>query len=82
MKREIFQEEHELFRTEFRRFAKAHVEPKVVEWNARGQSDKATWRAMGEAGYLGAAMPERGVASHIPFARPAKGVMVRGISLR
>jgi acyl-CoA dehydrogenase len=59
MKREIWSEEHELFRSEFRRFAKAEVEPKVAEWNARGISDKATWRKLGAAGYLGAAMPER-----------------------
>ena len=59
MKREIFSEEHGLFRAAFRRFAKSHVEPKIAEWNASGQSDKATWRAMGQAGYLGAAMPER-----------------------
>ena len=59
MKRSVFGEEHALFRAGFRRFAETHVAPKVAEWNARGISDRATWRAMGEAGYLGAAMPER-----------------------
>jgi acyl-CoA dehydrogenase len=59
MRRELWSAEHELFRTEFRRFAKAEVEPKIAEWNARGISDKQTWRKMGAAGYLGAAMPER-----------------------
>src|SRR3954449_3461913 len=59
MKRELFSAEHELFRTEFRRFAKAEIEPKVAEWNALGISDRATWRKLGDAGYLGPAMPER-----------------------
>jgi acyl-CoA dehydrogenase len=59
MKREIWSAEHELFRAELRRFVKAEIEPKVAEWNARGISDKASWRKMGAAGYLGAAMPER-----------------------
>jgi acyl-CoA dehydrogenase len=59
MKREIWSAEHELFRAAVRRFVKAEVEPKVAEWNARGISDKATWKRMGQAGYLGPAMPER-----------------------
>jgi acyl-CoA dehydrogenase len=59
MKREIWSAEHELFRAELRRFVKAEIEPKIAEWNARGITDKATWRRMGAAGYLGAAMPQR-----------------------
>jgi acyl-CoA dehydrogenase len=59
MKREVFSPEHELFRAEFRRFAKTEIEPKIAEWNARGISDRDGWRRMGAAGYLGAAMPER-----------------------
>ena len=59
MKRELFGEEHALFRVAFRRFAATHVAPKVAEWNARGQSDRETWRALGQAGYLGPSMPER-----------------------
>jgi acyl-CoA dehydrogenase len=59
MKREIWSPEQELFRAEFRRFARTEIEPKVGEWNARGISDRDSWRRMGAAGYLGAAMPER-----------------------
>jgi len=58
MRREIFSEEHEHFRSEFRRFAEAEIAPKVEEWNRAGISDRATWRKMGEAGYLGANQPE------------------------
>ncbi len=57
MKREIFTPEHALFRDQFRRFAKRELEPKIAEWNARGQSDRESWRRMGEAGYLGPSMP-------------------------
>jgi acyl-CoA dehydrogenase len=59
VKREIWSPEHELFRGEFRRFARAEIEPEIAEWNARGISDRDAWRRMGAAGYLGAAMPER-----------------------
>ncbi len=58
MRRDIFSEEHEIFRDQVRRFVEKEVEPKVAEWNARGMSDRATWRRMGEEGFLGANAPE------------------------
>jgi acyl-CoA dehydrogenase len=57
MKRDLFAEEHELFRQQFRRFAEREIEPKVATWNARGMSDRETWRRAGAAGFLGAAAP-------------------------
>jgi len=59
MQREIFSEEHELFRREFRRFAAAEIEPHLERWNAAGISDRSAWQRMGEQGFLGPAMPER-----------------------
>jgi acyl-CoA dehydrogenase len=58
VRREIFGDEHALFRTELRRFLQAEVAPRVEGWNAAGISDRGTWRKMGEAGYLGPSMPE------------------------
>jgi acyl-CoA dehydrogenase len=58
MRREIFNDEHELFRSEFRRFADAEIAPHVEQWNQNGISDRAAWRKMGEAGFLGANQPE------------------------
>jgi len=57
MRRDIFSEEHELFRTQFRRFVAAEVEPHVLEWNAAGITPRAIWKRMGEEGYLGANQP-------------------------
>ncbi len=57
MRRDIFTEEHELFRQQFRRFAEKEIEPKVAAWNARGMSDRDTWRRAGAEGFLGAAAP-------------------------
>ena len=54
MRREIFDEEHEIFRAEFRRFAEAEIAPRVEGWNRAGQTDRETWRRLGSAGYLGA----------------------------
>jgi acyl-CoA dehydrogenase len=58
MQREIFSEEHDLLREQFRRFAEKEIEPKVAEWNANRTSDRETWRRMGEEGFLGACAPE------------------------
>jgi alkylation response protein AidB-like acyl-CoA dehydrogenase len=58
VKREIFSEEHDLFRAQFRRFAEAEIAPKVAGWNEKGVTDLATWRRCGEEGYLGANAPE------------------------
>jgi acyl-CoA dehydrogenase len=57
MRRDIFTEEHELFREQFRRFARKEIEPRVADWNARGMSDRETWRRAGAEGFLGAAVP-------------------------
>ena len=58
MRREIFSDEHEHFRDEFRRFADAEIVPHISEWNENGICDPSAWRKMGEAGYLGANAPE------------------------
>jgi acyl-CoA dehydrogenase len=58
MRRDIFSEEHALFRDECRRFIAAEIEPRVEDWNQAGISDRASWRKMGEHGYLGAGAPE------------------------
>src|SRR6266481_6549780 len=57
MRRDIFSEEHEMFRAQVRRFVDAEIEPKVPEWNRNGMSDRESWRKMGEAGFLGANAP-------------------------
>ncbi len=58
MRRDVFSEEHELFRSQFRRFAAAEIAPHIGAWNAAGRSDPAVWRRCGEAGFLGACAPE------------------------
>lgn len=58
MRRTIFSDEHEHFRAEFRRFAEAEVGPHLEAWNESGISDRAVWKKMGDAGFLGANQPE------------------------
>jgi acyl-CoA dehydrogenase len=58
LRRDVFDEEHELFRQQVRRFVEAEVAPRVRAWNEAGRSDRETWRKAGAAGLLGAAQPE------------------------
>ncbi|MDP6979795.1 MAG: acyl-CoA dehydrogenase family protein [Myxococcota bacterium] len=58
MKRDIFSDEHEMLREQFRRFVEAEVEPRIEEWNENGISDRESWRRFGAEGYLGANAPE------------------------
>ena len=58
MRRSIFGEEHDLFRAQFRRFAEAEIQPRIADWNARGVTDRETWRRVGEQGFLGLTAPE------------------------
>ncbi len=58
MRREIFSEEHDLFREQFRRFVQEEVEPHVQAWNEAGITPRRIWKRMGEEGYLGANQPE------------------------
>jgi acyl-CoA dehydrogenase len=58
MRRSIFDEEHDLFRAQFRRFAEAEIQPRIADWNARGVTDRETWRRVGEQGFLGLCAPE------------------------
>jgi acyl-CoA dehydrogenase len=58
MRRTIFSDEHDLFRSEFRRFAEAEIVPHLEAWNEAGISDRGAWQKMGAAGFLGANQPE------------------------
>ncbi len=57
MQRDLYSEEHELFRAQFRRFAGAEIAPHIEAWNRAGSSDRDVWRRAGEEGFLGAAAP-------------------------
>ena len=59
MKRTLFDSEHELFRETVRDFMAREVTPNHQQWETDGKVDKAMFRAAGEQGLLGMAVPER-----------------------
>ena len=52
MRRDIFTEEHEMFRAQVRRFVETEIVPKIDGWNRAGMSDRESWRKLGAAGFL------------------------------
>ena len=58
MRRDIFTEEHDIFREQCRRFVETEIVPKLEQWKRDGITDRETWRLAGEQGFLGANAPE------------------------
>jgi alkylation response protein AidB-like acyl-CoA dehydrogenase len=57
-KRVAFDEEHELFRDQVRKFFARELTPNLDRWEEEGIVDRKFWRACGEAGLLCPTMPE------------------------
>ncbi len=58
MKRDIFTDEHTMFRAAVRQFIAQEVTPYHADWEAAGQVPRDIWRKAGDAGFLCMAVPE------------------------
>ena len=58
MRREIFDEEHEMFRSSFREFLDREVVPHIDDWDRAGITDRDMFLKAGAAGFLGINAPE------------------------
>ncbi len=52
MDRNIFREDHELFRQSFRRFVEREVKPNQEKWMEHGSVDRDLWHKAGQNGFL------------------------------
>ena len=57
MHREIFDQDHELFRGQVKRFLEKEVVPKISHWNETGICDRETWRRLGAQGLVAPSAP-------------------------
>ncbi|OYD70359.1 acyl-CoA dehydrogenase family protein [Rhodococcus sp. OK302] len=57
MKRTIFDQDHDDFRSSVRAFIAKHISPNLERWDSEGLIDREAWKAAGEAGLLGIAVP-------------------------
>jgi alkylation response protein AidB-like acyl-CoA dehydrogenase len=58
VRRDIFDEEHDLFRSAFRQFVDKEIVPYADEWEQAGITDRRMFLKAGEAGFLGMNAPE------------------------
>jgi alkylation response protein AidB-like acyl-CoA dehydrogenase len=58
MRRQIFTEEHDMFRRSARAFFDKDCAPRVAEWERGGGPERDIWRQAGAAGLLGWEVPE------------------------
>lgn len=58
LKRDIFEDEHNMFRDAFRRFVEKEIVPHHEEWEKDGIVPREIWLAAGENGFLGMNVPE------------------------
>jgi len=58
MKREIYREEHEIFREAFRKFLEKEVVPYQDKWIKQGIVDRDVWNKAGQQGFLAPWLPE------------------------
>ena len=74
MRREIFSDEHELFREQVHRFVAEEVVPLVPKMNETGVSERDIWRRAGEQGLLGVNLPEEYGGAGADFLYSALGM--------
>ena len=55
--RGIFNEEHDMFRENVRKFFREQVAPKHKSFEENGKVDRETWKACGAMGLLGTSIP-------------------------
>ncbi|CAB4903406.1 unannotated protein [freshwater metagenome] len=58
MKRKLYDDEHEEFRSSFRSFLEREIAPHAEEWDRQRAVPHDAFRAAGQAGFLGMAVPE------------------------
>ena len=52
MSRNIYSEEHEIFRDAFRKYVRNEVAPYLEEWEEKGEVPREAWQGLGEQGFL------------------------------
>ncbi|MGH9116774.1 MAG: acyl-CoA dehydrogenase family protein [Acidimicrobiales bacterium] len=58
MRRQLFEDEHRLFRDSVRKFVETEMVPHHLEWEEAGIVPRAVFRAAGALGFLGMAIPD------------------------
>ncbi|WP_347487810.1 acyl-CoA dehydrogenase family protein [Desulfoscipio sp. XC116] len=63
----IYNEEHNIFRTAFKKFIEKELAPHIDEWEQKREIPRSVWRKFGEYGYLCPWLPEKYGGSETGF---------------
>ena len=66
MKRSIYDQDHEDFRSSVKAFIAKHITPYLERWDSDGFIDRDAWRVAGESGLLGISVPSEYGGGGIP----------------
>jgi acyl-CoA dehydrogenase len=58
MERQIYREEHGIFRDSFRKFLEKEMVPRLDEWEQAGTVSRDVWKRAGEQGFISPWLPE------------------------
>jgi acyl-CoA dehydrogenase len=67
MSRNMFSEEHEIFRDAFRKYIRNEVAPYLEEWEEKKEVPRSAWKGMGEQGFLCPWLEEKYGGSGVGF---------------
>ncbi|OZC83398.1 acyl-CoA dehydrogenase [Rhodococcus sp. 06-418-1B] len=59
MRRNLYNQDHEDFRSMVRKFTAKHIAPHVESWDNNGTIDRSAWIVSGESGLLGIGVPSQ-----------------------
>ena len=57
-KRSIYESDHDLLRSQIRRFLAENAIPFVTDWEAQGYADRKIWNQLGELGAMSAMLSQ------------------------
>ena len=63
----IYQEEHNIFRSSFKKFVEKEMVPHIEEWEEERKIPRAIWKKLGEQGYLAPWVDEKYGGSGVGF---------------
>ncbi|MFO8058291.1 MAG: acyl-CoA dehydrogenase family protein [bacterium] len=78
MERDLFNEDHQMFRDMFTKFLQREVEPYYDKWEKEGMVDPELWKKAGENGFLCPWLPEEYGGSGVDFLYSA--VMIESLA--
>jgi len=67
MSQNIYSEEHDIFRTTFKKYVQKEIVPYLEEWEEKGEVPRSAWKSLGQQGFLCPWLEEKYGGSEVGF---------------